>query len=830
MTVESATASASYTGNGVTAIFPIPFYFLVDTDLKVTRKSAATGVISTLALNSDYTLTGAGNSAGGSLTSIPALPNFDEIYIERNVVAVQETAYPNNGPFPAASHERALDRLTMLIQQILTKLTFGLFRDPLTGVYDADGSRITNLADGVADSDAASLGQVTQAVAAAQINPSIPPSDVVLYSTLGASSGSSKVGFLAAGVNAVLRTLQSKARDTVSLLDYGGKDDNGVTDNAVPFSNAKAALGGTGRVQLPYTSTGTYYFSVAPDTAGVTLDPDEGVVLSGAFPLGSTVKTRRDVKVHVTAQNFDYRLTDQFQKAWADRTLFLTDGDIDRGTMTSVATASLFHEKQVWVSDTWAAATGEYSLGSDSVTWNTLAADTYARVSSCTIKPGEELMVAFPTTGGYRRIAVIRTTTAIYYVTADGANAAPLFGNKPVGGSSAYNTFTYNGRSSHASYYPENCVWSIKVYDRNHFGVFFNGVEVTNIQATSGDIVRAGFGVQSLSGSLTASVVGWAKFVNKPLGGKQGINILCIGDSLTADIHGGWPYAIREALDLSFGIRVNNVTNQAISGDNVNHQLSVLQASGTGSASHAFICLGTNDIQFATDTASFLSDLGTMIDTLTAAFCTPIVWIPPLWYLQANGTGGGQPTQNYEIGAEKRARIARLCADKGVKCVDMMQVSGAVLGTYLTAGNGLDPVVRDNIHPTTYFYRQIAFRLARALAGAYSLPSTKYKANTAFPSSALQNGWTNGGGASYAVDSDGFVTLSGYVSPGTLTDGTTVLQLPEHLYPAATGRFLVSKGGASVALAQLGTNGALAIYGGASASYLALDGIVYQGA
>lgn len=208
MTVESATASASYTGNGVTAIFPVPFYFLVDTDLKVTRKSAATGLVTTLVLNSDYTLTGAGNSAGGSLTSIPALPNLDEIYIERNVTAVQETAYPSNGPFPAASHERALDRLTMLVQQLLVGIGFKLGKNALGTSYDAGGNTVSNAADAVNATDLTTQQQVDQKIAAAAIG--VLPADVALNSQLSSTAsgkGAALVGFHDVTAPAYLKTV-----------------------------------------------------------------------------------------------------------------------------------------------------------------------------------------------------------------------------------------------------------------------------------------------------------------------------------------------------------------------------------------------------------------------------------------------------------------------------------------------------------------------------------------------------------------------------------------------------------------------------------------------
>lgn len=235
MTVESATASASYTGNGSTTVFPVPFYFLVDTDLKVTRLSATTGLVTTLVLNSDYTLTGAGDSSGGALTTSPALPAGDEIYIERNVAAVQETAYPNNGPFPAASHERALDRLTMLAQQTIAKLTFGLFRDPLTSTYDAGGNVIGNVADGVADTDAVSKLQMEVAVAAAAGG--VLPGEIALAPDLAstaAGKGAALLGYIVddADATAVPSTVNKRLRHLpVTPQDFGAAGD-GVTDDS----------------------------------------------------------------------------------------------------------------------------------------------------------------------------------------------------------------------------------------------------------------------------------------------------------------------------------------------------------------------------------------------------------------------------------------------------------------------------------------------------------------------------------------------------------------------------------------------------------------------
>lgn len=221
MTVNTDTSTASYIGNGSTAVFTVPFYFLVDSDLLVTHKSAATGAITTMVLNSDYTVTGAGNEAGGSITTIPALPNGDTIFIERNVDAVQQTAYPPNSPFPAASHEQALDRLTMLIQQVLSKLTFGLFRDPLNNTYNAGGNTISNAADAVNPTDLTTQQQVDQKVAAG--NSGIAPANIALVSDLASvasGKGASMVAFLQSGTGAVERGVQDRLLDTISVFDF----------------------------------------------------------------------------------------------------------------------------------------------------------------------------------------------------------------------------------------------------------------------------------------------------------------------------------------------------------------------------------------------------------------------------------------------------------------------------------------------------------------------------------------------------------------------------------------------------------------------------------
>ncbi|HJS34991.1 MAG TPA: hypothetical protein VJ766_05840 [Pseudoxanthomonas sp.] len=123
MTVSSEVSSVSYAGDGVSTVFPIPYYFLLASDLEVLVIDS-NGAIEAYTLDADYSVSGAGNQAGGQITLLGSpIPVGRTLVANREPPATQETDYQANDPFPAEEHEKALDKLTMLVQR-LTR-TFG---------------------------------------------------------------------------------------------------------------------------------------------------------------------------------------------------------------------------------------------------------------------------------------------------------------------------------------------------------------------------------------------------------------------------------------------------------------------------------------------------------------------------------------------------------------------------------------------------------------------------------------------------------------------------------------------------------------------------------
>lgn len=126
MTVSNTTRKAGpYTGNGVTTSFAFSFKVFVKQDISVVLTNTTTGVSTTLVLDSDYSVSVNANqdvSPGGTITypiSGSPLPATSTLTVIGNMAYSQGTQLPAGGAYNAQNVEDALDRVTILTQQLV---------------------------------------------------------------------------------------------------------------------------------------------------------------------------------------------------------------------------------------------------------------------------------------------------------------------------------------------------------------------------------------------------------------------------------------------------------------------------------------------------------------------------------------------------------------------------------------------------------------------------------------------------------------------------------------------------------------------------------------
>ena len=116
MTVSSATNRVSFSGNASTTVFAYNFKIFASSDLTVILR-AATGTETTQTLTTHYSVSGAGVSSGGNVTFGSAPAAGVTVVILREQPLTQGLDLVANDPFPSASIEDSLDKLTMMVQQ-----------------------------------------------------------------------------------------------------------------------------------------------------------------------------------------------------------------------------------------------------------------------------------------------------------------------------------------------------------------------------------------------------------------------------------------------------------------------------------------------------------------------------------------------------------------------------------------------------------------------------------------------------------------------------------------------------------------------------------------
>jgi len=124
MTVSSTTTQNSYDGNGSLLEFAYGFKIFDEDDIKVIIRTTSTGAEVVKSKSTHYNVSNVGNASGGNVTftSGNAPLSSEKVFLVRNTARTQLTDYTPNDPFPADTHEDALDKLTLITQELEQKV------------------------------------------------------------------------------------------------------------------------------------------------------------------------------------------------------------------------------------------------------------------------------------------------------------------------------------------------------------------------------------------------------------------------------------------------------------------------------------------------------------------------------------------------------------------------------------------------------------------------------------------------------------------------------------------------------------------------------------
>jgi len=273
MTISTTASRISYNGNGATTAFSFPYRFLANGDLTVI-KVAADGTETTLTLNTNYTVTGANEDAGGTVTLSVAPLSGQRVVIFRSVSITQEVDYITGDPFPAETHERALDRLTMVAQQQQDAIDRSAKLSE-TSTADAD-TLIANI------NSLAAIEDDVSAVAAIDTDVSaVAAIDSDVTAVVGNATNINAVAGNATNINTVASNISSINTVVTNIVDIQNAEEN--ADAAIAAQAAAEAA--RDQVLAVYDSFDDRY--LGSKTSDPTVDNDGNALVGGAIYFNS---------------------------------------------------------------------------------------------------------------------------------------------------------------------------------------------------------------------------------------------------------------------------------------------------------------------------------------------------------------------------------------------------------------------------------------------------------------------------------------------------------------------------------------------------------------
>ena len=261
MTISTTTIKNSYSGNGSTTTFNYTFKITDQDDIDVIIRSSS-GTETTKTITTHYTVTGVGNSGGGTIVftagNIPA--SGETVILRRSTPLTQGVDLIENDPLPANTLEDALDKLTSINQELQEQLDRSLKVSKTTTIttpeFTADATARAGKLLGFS-SDGNTLEATIDSDSAAQAATSA--TNAASSATAAASSATAAANAQAAA-EAALDTFDDDFLGAKSSNPSVDNDGNALADGALYFDTTNNVmkvydLGNTQWKQLTPTSS-----------------------------------------------------------------------------------------------------------------------------------------------------------------------------------------------------------------------------------------------------------------------------------------------------------------------------------------------------------------------------------------------------------------------------------------------------------------------------------------------------------------------------------------------------------------------------------------------
>ncbi|MGE7139133.1 hypothetical protein ACQKIE_16020 [Luteibacter sp. NPDC031894] len=281
MPVTTTKSSRTFQGNGVTQLFDCDFRIFAATDVVVSLVDQIAGTSVPLVLNSDYSISGANDDDGFTVTTFAPVSGGKNLLVKRILPYTQPTSFKNQAGFFPTLHQDMADRLEMQIQQIsdqqsrVLTLPDGTF-PPASGELPVPqaGSLV-----GWNESGTAIVNLGPTGVGAGQLT------DVNINSNAGINA--SKLSFVGGFAGALTRTVLAKLRNLrVNAEDYGNVTQAATAANTVQVTAAVNGIGASltnpavadATFRGEGSLTGVYRKAVVPENAASDCFVDQGVI------------------------------------------------------------------------------------------------------------------------------------------------------------------------------------------------------------------------------------------------------------------------------------------------------------------------------------------------------------------------------------------------------------------------------------------------------------------------------------------------------------------------------------------------------------------------